>query len=168
MTAHWIDIGGSEAQPRWELRQRVLGSYPVQEARIDHEGACSLSMLQSHAHFSIFGGCWLILFFVCTIVARLALQQCELFGLYVDFPAIVTNCGGNVAKAFNSTLQWDWLRCGCHLIHNVVKAGLDCLKNNAANPAQQSAVTLQEALDRLVVLYVHSMVASCMFQHPAV
>ena len=42
MTAHWIDIGGSEAQPRWVLRQRVLGSYPVQEARIDHEGACSL------------------------------------------------------------------------------------------------------------------------------
>ena len=127
-----------------------------------------LSMLQSHAHFSIFGGCWLILFFVCTVVARLALQQCELFGLYVDFPAIVTDCGGNVAKAFNSTLQWDWLRCGCHLIHNVVKAGLDCLKNNAANPAQQSAVTLQEALDRLVVLYVHSMVASCMFKHPVV
>ena len=55
MTAHRIDIGGSEAQPRWELWQRVLGSYPMQEVGIDHEGACSLSMLQSHAHFSIFG-----------------------------------------------------------------------------------------------------------------
>ena len=86
----------------------------------------------------------------------------------MDFPVSVTDCGGNVAKAFNSTLQWDWLRCGCYLIHNVVKAGLDYLKNNAANPAQHSAVTLQEALDRLVVLYVHSMVASCMFKHPVV
>ena len=168
MKAHWIDIGGCEAQPRWELCSGCWDLNPVQEARIDHEGACSLSMLQSHAHFSIFRGCWLILFFVCTIVARLALQQCELFGLYVDFPAIITDCGGNVAKDFNSTLQWDWLCCGCHLIHNVVKVGLDCLKNNVTNPAQQSAITLQEALDRLVVLYVHSMIASCMFQHPAV
>ena len=76
MTAHWIDIGGSEAQSGWELRQRVLGSYPVQEVRIDHEDACSLSMLQSHAHFSIFRRCWLILLFVCTVIARLALRQC--------------------------------------------------------------------------------------------
>ena len=64
------------------------------------------------------------------------MEQCRLFKLHVDFPAIVTDCGGNVAKAFNTTLQWDWLRCGCHLIHNVVNAGLESLKNHAANPAQ--------------------------------
>ena len=79
--------------------------------------------------------------------------------LHVDFPAIVTDCGGNVAKAFNSTLEWDWLRCGCHLIHNVVKAGLDSLKNHALNPAQTMAATLQEALDRSVVLSFHCIVA---------
>ena len=87
------------------------------------------------------------------------MEQCRLFQLHVDFPAIVTDCGGNVAKAFNSTLQWDWLRCGCHLIHNVVKAGLDSLKNHALNPAQTMAATLQEALDRSVVLSFHCIVA---------
>ena len=56
-------------------------------------------------------------------------------------------------------LQWDWLRCGCHLIHNVVKAGLDSLKNHALNPAQTMAATLQEALDRSVVLSFHCIVA---------
>ena len=87
------------------------------------------------------------------------MEQCRLFQLHVDFPTIVTDCGGNVAKAFNTTLEWDWLRCGCHLIHNVVKAGLDSLKNHALNPAQTMAATLQEALDRSVVLSFHCIVA---------
>ena len=80
------------------------------------------------------------------------MEQCRLFQLHVDFPAIVTDCGGNVAKAFDCTLQWDWLRCGCHLLHNVVKTRLDSLKNHALNPAQTMAAPLQEALDRSVVL----------------
>ena len=80
------------------------------------------------------------------------MEQCRLLKLYVDFPAIVTDCGGNVAKAFNTTLQWDWLRYGCHLIHNVVNAGLESLKNHAANPAQTTTAMVQEALDRLVLL----------------
>ena len=87
------------------------------------------------------------------------MEQCRSLQLHVDFPAIVIDCGGNVAKAFNSTLEWDWLHCGCHLIHNVVKAGLNILKNHALNPAQTMVVILQEALDRLVVLSFHSIVA---------
>ena len=87
------------------------------------------------------------------------MEQCRLFNLHVDFPAIVTDCGGNVAKAFNTTLQWDWLRCGCHLIHNVVNAGLETLKNHAANPAQATAAMVQEALDRSVLLSYHCIVA---------
>ena len=97
--------------------------------------------------------------FFCAVIAGLAKEQCELFKLYVDFPAIVTDCGGNVAKAFNTTLQWDWLRCGCHFIHNVVKAGLDNLKNHAANPGQHAAVALQEAIDRSVVWCFHCVAA---------
>ena len=61
---------------------------------------------------------------MCTVIARLAKEQLEMFGLNVAFPAIVTDCGANMRKAFNNTLQWDWLRCGCHFIHNVVTAGL--------------------------------------------
>ena len=81
----------------------------------------------------------------------------------MDFLAIVTDCGGNVAKAFNNTVEWDWLRCGCHYIHNVVKAGLDSLKNHALNPAQTMAATLQEALDGSVVLYFHCIVAQMIY-----
>lgn len=46
-------------------------------------------------------------------------------------PAIGDNCRDHVANAFNSTLKWDWLRCGRHLIYNVVKIGLDFLKDHS-------------------------------------
>ena len=87
------------------------------------------------------------------------MEQCRLFKLHVDFLAIVTNYGGNVAKAFNTTLQWDWLRYGCHLIHNVVNAGLENLKNHATNLAQATAAMVQEVLDRSVLLSYHCIVA---------
>ena len=87
------------------------------------------------------------------------MEQCHLYEFDVDFLAIVTNCKGNVAKDFNTTLQWDWLRCGCHLLHNVVKAGWDNLKNNAANPAQTTAALEQETLDRSVLLSFHCIAA---------
>ena len=70
------------------------------------------------------------------------MEQYRLFQLHVDFLAIVTACGGNVANAFNTTLQWDWLYYGCHLIHNAVKVGLDSLKNHAINPAQTMGALL--------------------------
>ena len=41
----------------------------------------------------------------------------------------------------------------------MVKAGLDALKNNAANPAQAMATLIQKALDRSVLLYFHCIVA---------
>ena len=87
------------------------------------------------------------------------MEQCRLFQLHMDFPAIVTDCSGNIAKAFNTTLEWDWVCYGCHLIHNVVKAVLDSLKNHTLNPAQTMVATLQEALDRSVVLSFHCTVA---------
>ena len=81
------------------------------------------------------------------------MEQCHLFKLHMDVPVIVTNCGGNVAKTFNTTLQRDWLRYGCHLLHNVVKAALDTLKNNTANPTQATAALLQEALYKSMLLF---------------
>ena len=87
------------------------------------------------------------------------MEQYRLFKLHVGFLAIVTDCGGNVAKAFNTTLQWDWLCCGCHLIHNVVNAGLGSLKNHVADPAQATAAMIQEALDKSVLLSFHCIVA---------
>ena len=82
-----------------------------------------------------------------------------MFNLYVDFPAIVTNCRGNVDKAFNTTLQWDWFHSGCHLTHNIVEAGMDSLKNHATNLAKGMATLLQEGLDRSMLLSFHCIVA---------
>ena len=85
--------------------------------------------------------------------------QCRLFKLHVDFPVVVTDCGGNVAKAFNTTLKWDWLCYGCHLIHNVVNAGPESLKNHATNPAQCTTAMVQEALDKSMLLSYHCIIA---------
>ena len=87
------------------------------------------------------------------------MEPCCLFKLHMDFPTIVTNCGRDIAKAFNTILQWDWLCCGCHLIHNVVNTGLESLKNHATNPAQPTVARVQEALDKLVLLSFHCIVA---------
>ena len=85
---------------------------------------------------------------MCTMIARLAEEHLEMFGFNVAFPAIVTDCGANIRKAFNNTLQWDWLRCGRHFIHDVFTAGFVALRNNAHNPAQTETRKCQQALDR--------------------
>ena len=85
---------------------------------------------------------------MCIEIACLAKEQLEMFDLNVAFLTIVTDCGANMRKAFNNTLQWDWLRRGCHLIHNIVTAGFTTLRNNAHNPAQTEARICQQALDR--------------------
>ena len=98
----------------------------------------------SRAFLSTFPRTWhihlmlLIIFFwfVCIVIDCLAMEQLEMFGLNVAFPAIVTDCGANMRKTFNNTLQWDWLCCGCHLIHNVVTAGFTTLRKDTHNPAQ--------------------------------
>lgn len=95
---------------------------------------------------------WIILLFcvLCTIIAQLSLEQCRLFNLHAGFPAIVTNFGDNVAKIFKSALKWNQIFCGYYLIHNVVKAELDSLKNHASKTAPACSDRLQEALDRSV------------------
>ena len=42
ITAHWIEIGGTPLAPSLELHHRVLGSYAVQDATIDHQGGCTI------------------------------------------------------------------------------------------------------------------------------
>ena len=96
--------------------------------------------------------CYIVVY---RVVVCLALEQCRLFGLHLDFLAIINDWKSNVAKAFNNTLEWDWLHCGCLLIHNVIKVGLDTLRNNAINLAQAMPTLLQHVLDKLAVLPSH-------------
>lgn len=38
LTMHWIDVSGARGATQWTLRNRILGSIPVQAATIDHKG----------------------------------------------------------------------------------------------------------------------------------
>ena len=46
------------------------------------------------------------------------------FGVVPTFPTVITDAGGNVSKAVNNLLSWNWYRCAAHIIHNVVCAGM--------------------------------------------
>ena len=83
---------------------------------------------------------------MCIVIGRLAKEQLEMFGSNVAFPAIVTNCGANMRKALNSTLEWDWLCRGCHLIHNIVTAGFPTLRNNMHILTQTEARNVNKRL----------------------
>ena len=65
MTAHWIEIGVTPLAPCWELRHRVLGSYAVQDATIDHQAACTLCMPLSQTEFPLSLGRSLIFVLLC-------------------------------------------------------------------------------------------------------
>lgn len=45
------------------------------------------------------------------------------FGQVPRFPTVVTDAGGNVSRAVDDLLGWNWYRCLAHLVHNVVCAG---------------------------------------------
>lgn len=128
---------------------------------IDRQGARALCMPpQSHADFHLFSGFCLIVVLLCKdSFSSTCMGAMQVVWLHVDFPTIVIDCRNNVAKVFETTLQLDWRRCGCHLIHNVVKAGLHSLRNHASNLAQAMPTLLREALDRLAVLPSHCIVA---------
>ena len=82
------------------------------------------------------------------MIARLAKEKLEMFRFNVAFRTIVTDCGANMRKGFNNTLQWDWLHCGCNLIHNVVTTSFTTPRNNAHNLAQIEAIKCRQDLDR--------------------
>lgn len=62
----------------------------------------------------------------CVVVAVLRsrvntlLDELKMTGWYRQ---IVTDCGSNAKGAFKRDHVWDWMRCACHLLHNVVEAG---------------------------------------------
>ena len=61
-------------------------------------------------------------------------------------PTFVTDCGGNVSAAVDRAYVADWMRCGCHLLHNVVEHGFKVLATQVltTRPARK----LHEAITR--------------------
>ena len=91
----------------------------------------------------------IILFWpIRAVISRLSREQLEILCLNVAVLGIVTDCGANMRKAFNNILWWNGLRCGCHLIRNVITANITELKNKVYNPTQSEARKFQQVLDK--------------------
>ena len=75
-------------------------------------------------------------------------EELDNLGMHGWYRTIVTDCGLNVVSAFDCHRGWDWLRCGCHLVHNVVMASLQVIKNMSHTGEHTSAGRIQCALDR--------------------
>ena len=84
----------------------------------------------------------------CVVVADLARKEVEKYNLTGWYPTVVTDAGSEVSKAFDRAGRWDWMRCGCHLIHNAVQQGLTALHARYQNPAYRRECAMWEALER--------------------
>ena len=90
------------------------------------------------------------------MVVGLARQELHRYNLVGWLPTFVSDVGGNVRRALAGRItrdkfreggnMADWMRCVCHLLHNVVAHGLGNLKVHAmTSPGPRK---LWEALER--------------------
>ena len=82
------------------------------------------------------------------MVKEVCEDELDKLGMTGWYRTIVTDCGSNVVSAFNRHRGWDWLRCGCHLLHNVVMGSLQVIKNMSHTGEHTPAGRMQRALDR--------------------
>ena len=75
-------------------------------------------------------------------------EELDSLGMRGWYRTIVTDCGSNVVSAFDRHRGWDWLRCGCHLVHNVVMGSLQVIKNMSHIGEHTPEGRIQRALDR--------------------
>ena len=75
-------------------------------------------------------------------------EELDHLGMCGWYRTIVTDCGSNVVSAFDRHRGWDWLRCGCHLVHNVVMGSLQDIKNMSHIGVHTAVGRIQCALDR--------------------
>ena len=73
-------------------------------------------------------------------------EELDNLGIRGWYRTIVTDCSSNLITAFDHYGGWDWLRYGCHLLHNVIMGSLQVLKN-MSHGKHTLARTIQHALD---------------------
>ena len=64
------------------------------------------------------------------------------------YRTIMIGCGSNVVTTFDHQKGWGWLRCGCHLLHNVVMGTLQIIKNTSHSGKHTPVGRIQYAFDR--------------------
>ena len=75
-------------------------------------------------------------------------EELDNLGMRGWYRTIVTDGGSNVVSAFDRHRGWDWLRCGCHLLHNVVMGSFQVIKNMSHTDEHTLAGRIHRALDR--------------------
>ena len=75
-------------------------------------------------------------------------SELDKLGMKGWFRTIVTDGGSNVKSAFDRAGGWDWLRCGCHVLHNVVCHGLTWVQQMGEPHPQSPAGRMHRALCR--------------------
>ena len=75
-------------------------------------------------------------------------EELDNLGMRGWYRTIVTDYGSNVVSAFDRHRGWDWLRCRCHLLHNIVMGSLQVIKNMSHTGEHTPAGRIQRALDR--------------------
>ena len=75
-------------------------------------------------------------------------EELDNLGMCGWYRAIVTNCCSNIVSAFDHHRGWGWLRCGCHLLHNVVMGCLQVIKNMSHIGEHTPVGRIQRAVDQ--------------------
>ena len=83
-----------------------------------------------------------------TVVKRVCESELDKLNMKGWFRTIVTDGGSNVKGAFDRAGGWDWLRCACHVLHNVVCAGLTWVQRMGEPHPQSPAGRMHRALSR--------------------
>lgn len=68
---------------------------------------------------------------------------------------IVTDCGSNAKSAFKRDHVWDWMRCACHLLHNVVEAGFKTTQRSEDDPSWAARSQCLRALAKAKAFVAH-------------
>ena len=76
---------------------------------------------------------YLLRFLCCVVIAGLAKNEMEKYGLTGWYPMVVTDAGSNIAAAFDRPHFADWMRCCCHVLHNAVQHGWQVMRNCSHN-----------------------------------
>ena len=134
VSAHWIEETFHSVPPQrrcqWLLRRRIVATVQIDgddEDKVTAPGELGICIGCHATTFALINGgvhCIVVVVFCFVAVIRdrvnAILDDLKMTGWYKQ---IVTDCGSNAKSAFRRDKVWDWMRCACHLLHNVVEAG---------------------------------------------
>ena len=74
-------------------------------------------------------------------------EELDNLGISGWYQTMVTDCGSNVVTTFTHQRGWDWLRCGCHLLQNIIMGSLQVIENMSHSGEHTLVGRIQCALD---------------------